>query len=242
MNIINLEETASTNTWLRQHPESAPGTVVNTFCQSVGRGQRGNSWESEPGKNLTFSILVCPHAIPPARQMAISRATSLAIVRWLDRYLPDNVTASIKWPNDIYVGDKKICGILIEHVISSGRIERTVIGVGININQKRFLSDAPNPVSLSSITGSEYHLPTMLEEVAKEIFALVEAENDARGELTETAYFARLWRQKGNYTFIDKNGEFEARIASVAPDGTLTLQRADGTLSSYAFKEVSFKL
>lgn len=242
MNIIKLEETDSTNTWLRQHPESVHGSVVSTYCQSAGRGQRGNSWEAEPGKNLTFSILVCPHNIPPARQMAISRATSLAIVRWLDRYLPDNMTASIKWPNDIYVGDKKICGILIEHVISSGCIERTVIGVGININQTIFLSDAPNPVSLSLLTGQDYHLPTMLEQVAREIVTLVEAENEARGELTETAYFARLWRRKGDYTFIDKNGEFEACIASVAPDGTLTLQRPDNTLSSYAFKEVSFKL
>ncbi|MDE5657766.1 MAG: biotin--[acetyl-CoA-carboxylase] ligase, partial [Muribaculaceae bacterium] len=102
MDIIEIEETASTNTLLRQMPDAPHATVLSAKRQSAGRGQRGNTWEAEPGANLTFSILVRPLSIPPAKQMAISRAVALAIVRWLDRYLPDGMEASVKWPNDIY--------------------------------------------------------------------------------------------------------------------------------------------
>lgn len=242
MTIIDLAETASTNTWLREHPDTPHATVVATSCQTAGRGQRGNTWESEPGANLTFSILMRPTAIPPSRQMAISRATALAIARWLDRYVPADETVAVKWPNDIYVGDRKICGILIEHVLSSDKIERTVIGAGININQKQFLSNAPNPVSLYQLTGRNFSLSNMIVEVARDIIDLVEAENIAGGTLTADEYQSRLWRRDGFYPYRDAGGEFRARIVSVAPDGMLTLQRTDGTLSTYAFKEVSFVL
>ncbi len=239
MDIIEIEETASTNTLLRQMPDAPHATVLSAKRQSAGRGQRGNTWEAEPGANLTFSILVRPQSIPPAKQMAISRAVALAIVRWLDRYLPDGTEASVKWPNDIYVGDSKICGILIEHVLTSGRIERTVIGAGININQKEFRSDAPNPVSLTQLTGQTYPLDVMLREVAADIINLVEAEDRAGGNLTQADYMARLWRRKGLHPYRDTTGEFMASIADVAPDGTLTLRLSDSTLRTYAFKEVS---
>lgn len=237
MNFIILEETASTNTELRGMVDAEHGTVVAARCQTAGRGQRGNTWESAAGANLTFSILVRPKAIPPSKQMAISRAVSLAIVRWLDRYLKEEAT--IKWPNDIYVGDKKICGILIEHVLTSGRIDRTIIGVGININQREFLSDAPNPVSLSQLTGEIYPLDIMLEEVAEAILRHVDAEDGAGGGLTESDYMSRLWRREGYYRYRDAGGEFIARIVGVAGDGMLTLERADGKQSTYAFKEVT---
>lgn len=239
MNIIELEETASTNTYLRGMTDAPHATVIAARRQSAGRGQRGNTWESEPDANLTFSILVRPAGIPPVKQMAISRAVSLSIVRWLDRYLPDGMEASIKWPNDIYVGDRKICGILIEHVLTAGRIERTIIGVGININQKAFYSDAPNPVSLTQLTGLTYPLDSMLREVCSDIIALVEAENRDGGDLTATDYMSRLWRRNGFHPYRDAAGDFTARIADVAPDGTLTLLRPDNTLSRYAFKEVT---
>lgn len=239
MNIIELEETASTNTYLRQMTDAEHAIVVSARRQSAGRGQRGNTWEAEPDANLTFSVLVRTKGIPPAKQMAISRATSLAIVRWLDRYLPQGVEASIKWPNDIYVGDSKICGILIEHVLTAGRIERTVIGVGININQREFYSDAPNPVSLTQLTGLTYPLDKMLREVASEIISFVEAEDTFGGDLTPEVYMSRLWRRDGYYPYRDASGDFTARIADVAPDGTMALERPDGTISHYAFKEVT---
>lgn len=239
MNIIWEEEATSTNTLLRGMVDAEHGTVVAARRQTAGRGQRGNTWESADGANLTFSILVRPVAILPAKQMAISRAVSLAIVRWLDEYLPEGEEASIKWPNDIYVGNRKICGILIENILTVGGIERSIIGVGININQMEFVSDAPNPVSLSQLTGECYPLDRLLEEVAHDIVALVEAEDSAAGELTVQDYMARLWRRDGYYRYRDEKAEFMARIEAVAPNGMLTLRRADGTVSTYAFKEVA---
>lgn len=239
MKIIQLDETPSTNSWLRERPDAEHATVVATRCQSAGRGQRGNTWESEPGANLTFSILVRCHGIHPTRQMAISRATALAIMSWLKRHLPEDKEATVKWPNDIYVGDEKICGILIEHVITSGKIDRTVIGAGININQRQFLSDAPNPVSLTQLTGKHYDLDGMLREVASDIINLVEAEDRAGGLLTVDRYFSNLWRREGFHAYRDADGTFEARIAAVAPDGIISLERRDGTISHYAFKEVT---
>ncbi|MDE6431375.1 MAG: biotin--[acetyl-CoA-carboxylase] ligase, partial [Duncaniella sp.] len=121
---------------------------VSARRQTAGRGQRGNSWESAPGKNITMSILLRPEGLHPSRQFVISRAVSLAITGVLRRYMPASAVR-VKWPNDIYVDDRKICGILIENVISSASIRQSVVGIGINVNQRRFLSDAPNPVSMA---------------------------------------------------------------------------------------------
>lgn len=239
MNIITLEETTSTNTYLRSMPDAPHATVVATRRQSAGRGQRGNTWESQTGANLTFSILMRPANIPAVSQMAISRAVSLAIVHWLDSYLPDSMEATIKWPNDIYVGERKICGILIENTITGSHIDRSVIGVGININQSEFYSDAPNPVSLSQLTGRTYPLDELLKEVSQEIITLVEAEDNSHGNLTVDSYMSHLWRREGLHPYRDANGTFTASIDSVAADGTLSLRRPDGSLSRYLFKEVS---
>ena len=163
--IIKLEETTSTNTYLdnldveREQPE---GCVVTTYSQIAGRGQRGNSWEAEPGKNLTFSYLLRPDQIAPQEQFVISQAVSMAVVDVLSRYADG---FSVKWPNDIYYRNSKIAGILIEHNLSGMSIARTIVGIGLNINQMQFLSDAPNPISLCQITGVEYDLDKFLYEV-----------------------------------------------------------------------------
>ena len=140
---ILLHETSSTNSYLSRMASILPsGTVIYTNSQTSGRGQRGNSWEAEPGKNLTFSMLVKQPAVVPSKQFRISEAVSLAVVEWLSQYSDG---FSVKWPNDIYYNDKKICGILIEHVLCGNAIVHTIVGVGINVNQQHFLSDAPNP-------------------------------------------------------------------------------------------------
>ena len=122
-------------------------TVVSTYNQTAGRGQRGNSWESEPHKNLTFSVLLKPQHIIAREQFYISEIVSVAIVNTLRKYIIDQPIA-IKWPNDIYVNDDKICGILIENTLSGYSISQSIAGIGININQQTFLSNAPNPISL----------------------------------------------------------------------------------------------
>ncbi|WP_301748249.1 biotin--[acetyl-CoA-carboxylase] ligase [uncultured Duncaniella sp.] len=151
MEIIKIESTDSTSSHLAGIAEGcAHGTAVMARVQTAGRGQRGNSWEAEPGMNITLSLLLRPEGLEPARQFIISQAVSLAIVEMLDNFIGADAV-SIKWPNDIYVNDSKIAGILIENVISGSAISRSIVGVGLNVNQTEFLSDAPNPVSLKQL-------------------------------------------------------------------------------------------
>ena len=239
---ILLHETASTNTYLMRMATILPsGTVIHTNNQSAGRGQRGNSWEAEPGKNLTFSQLIKDAAVIPAEQFYISEAVSLAIVEYLNRYTGG---ISIKWPNDIYYNDKKICGILIEHTLQGNAIKNTVIGVGLNINQTEFRSDAPNPVSLAQIIGKE----TPLEEALHAVCELIEKHTDFKGFTADKfaemhkQYLSKLYRNDGAmHTFALPDGtRIEARITDVLPDGTLCLTHSDGTAGRYAFKEIAF--
>lgn len=238
--ILWLDSCRSTNAELSARVgEMRHGDVIATREQTAGRGQRGNSWEAEPGCNLTFSMLLRPVTLHPSRQFEISMAVSLSIVDVLDRYLPERKTARIKWPNDIYVGDGKICGILIEHSLQGGRIEHTVVGVGININQRVFISDAPNPVSLVQLTGKEHPLVPLLELIAEKMIALTDGYDVAD---LKARYFGSLYRGVGFYPYIDAatGTRFEAEIADVAADGFLTLRLADGECRRYAFKEVVF--
>ena len=145
--LICLDQAESTHMLLKsqEYADLEPYTMVMARRQTKGRGQRGNSWESEDGKNLTFSMKARPDWLHPSRQFAISEATSIAIVTLLKEY---GIAASVKWPNDIYVGHRKICGILIDHSLQGMEITGSVISAGLNVNQIRFLSDAPNPVSM----------------------------------------------------------------------------------------------
>ncbi len=129
----------------RELPHAEEGTVWVADFQTAGRGQRGNSWESSKGENLLFTILLRPDFVPVADQFSISQITALAIVKYLES---KGLQPKIKWPNDIYINDKKICGILIEHTLSGANLSASILGIGININQMVFESDAPNPTSL----------------------------------------------------------------------------------------------
>lgn len=248
LNIKHIASCASTNTELAAMHDAPHGTVVWTGKQTAGRGQRGNSWESEPGKNLTFSLLLRPASIRASRQFELSMLVSLGIVEALGEC---GVEACIKWPNDIYAGgDRKICGILIENTISGSGIERSVAGIGLNVNQEVFRSDAPNPVSIKNITGTECALEPLLESVCCKItgeLAAYESAPDA--EALGRRYFGHLWRGDGKtYPFRDiLSGEiFRASIAGVGSDGVLSLlpegSRDAGALRKYLFKEVEFLL
>ncbi|MDE6526615.1 MAG: biotin--[acetyl-CoA-carboxylase] ligase [Muribaculaceae bacterium] len=237
--IVTLDECASTNTVLASMAEAVSGTVVATRRQTAGRGQRGNSWESEPGKNLTFSQLIMPRMLPAARQFELSMIVSLAIADAIDAHLPDGVRTCVKWPNDIYIGREKVCGILIENRLAGSRIERAIVGVGINVNQRVFVSDAPNPTSIIHHNGGvETGLGALLTEVSVLIDSRMAAyESSPEPEALKAAYMSRLMRRSGQHLFSDaEHGTFEACISDVDFDGTLTLSNG----CRYAFKEVTF--
>lgn len=239
---VRLDSTASTNSYLAPLAPTAPhGMVVTTREQTAGRGQRGNSWESEPGRNLTFSILLRPTSIAARQQFVISEAVAIAISRVLQRYITDR-PVEVKWSNDIYVGDRKICGTLIENSLIGAQIAYSIAGIGININQRQFISNAPNPVSLIQLIDKEVDLDTILLQTTTEILSIVDTLSDEpmRHHVHKT-FLSMLWHRHGIHPYRDTatGATFQARIADVAPDGMLHLVDTTGLHRFYAFKEVS---
>lgn len=238
--ITFIEETDSTNKALRERMATGQvdeGSVVVAGFQTAGRGQVGNVWESEAGKNLTFSVVLYPETVPANRQFVLSQLAALSVKEVLDAYT-DHIT--VKWPNDIYWKDKKICGMLIENDLCGKNIYATIIGIGINLNQLEFRSDAPNPVSLAQITGSVYDADDVLDRFLSILYKwylrLLKGEED----VIRNKYREALYRRDGYFPFSDDDGGFAARIYDIEPTGHLVLQLQDGNLRRYAFKEVRY--
>lgn len=243
MNILRLESCRSTNAELAAIAVTAPDrTVVTTRCQTAGRGQRGNSWESAPGQNLTLSVLLRPQRIAARDAFIVSAEVANAVYETVRALRPD-ADVAVKWPNDIYIGDGKLAGILIENVLEGSRIGRSIVGIGLNVLQDRFESDAPNPVSLGPVEG--YDLDAIEELLCRNLFDCVEAADDPAkfGEVM-ARYNSRLYRRDGRlYPFREPDGEvFEASVAGALPSGHLRLIDAAGMERIYAFKEVEHVL
>ena len=147
--IYHFDTTTSTNDDARDL-KYHDGDIIWADFQTAGRGQRGHTWESRAGENLTFSVLLEPHFLPVTEQFMLLEAVALAL---RDFFAELGVETKVKWTNDIYVGNRKAVGILIEHSYSGGRLARTIVGIGINVNQTEFSADIPNPVSLALLTG-----------------------------------------------------------------------------------------
>lgn len=234
----------STNTYLRELKGGDPSfdyEVAVADFQTAGRGQKGNTWESEQGKNLLFSILAHPRNIKVREQFYISEAIALAV--------SDSVMAavgqefardvSVKWSNDVYWKDYKMAGILIENTLQGDRILDTVAGVGLDVNQEVFLSDAPNPISLKNITGRDYDRDALLGDIVDRFIGYMELPAQKRLEV-DRLYCERLYRREGYHRFRDENGVFEARIEGIRPDGCIMLQTRSGEHRIYEFKQVQF--
>ena len=238
---IHLPETESTNLYAKAIDPQDDLTLITTDHQTAGRGQRGNTWESEAGRNLLFSLIIKPSTIPAAQQFVISELISVAICDTLSQYTPD---IRIKWPNDIYYRDHKLCGILIEHDLEGIHLSRSIIGVGLNVNQAEFISDAPNPISLSQVLGYEVEREELLTRIVNHFATLYErhtAQDEALDRPTlHTRYTSLLYRRNEEAPYRDAQGLFTATLRDVAPDGRLLLEDEQGTQRSYLFKEVAY--
>lgn len=244
--IVRLDEVDSTNRWLREQADRGEYADEDIVCvtaehQTAGRGMGKNTWESEDGKNLLFSLLVHPTMIPPRWQYLLSMTMALALRDAIAKAVGDGRAdkVRIKWPNDIYYADSKISGTLIDLTLASSGIKNMVIGTGVNVNQQQFLSDAPNPVSLLQITGEEYSRKTLLADIMENFHQRYSLLYNAR-ETIIVDYHKYLYRNDGYHTYEDNNGRFEARIEVVAPDGIMTLMLRDGSKRQYEFKQVRF--
>ena len=236
-----VERTDSTNTLMRELIAKGEWPKEECFLragyQTAGRGQTGNGWESEQGKNLLCSIL-----LPPRENLfELNIIVSVAVQRLLGEAF------TIKWPNDIYWGDKKVAGILIETAIIGNKAAYAIAGIGLNVNQTEWQSKAPNPISLKQICGQEYALEDLMQRLLAEIEKA--QEKDVWAE-----YKAHLYRRDGFWPFVEREvitvptmnaetkakGQFMARIKDVLPSGEILLEDTQGKERKYHFKQIRY--
>ena len=237
-----LEEADSTNNVLLRHIRDYDNlSVVAAVSQTAGRGQRGNRWISAPGDNLTFSFLLRPESLPAREVMALTCFATLAV---RDALLAEGVPAVIKWPNDIYVGKRKICGMLVENGLDGAYIAWSVIGIGINLNQTEFPGGVLNPTSLKRLTGRTYDPAAFLENLCHRLEArLPDLATEQTRKALRDAYEKDLF-QKGMlapYRDLAADVEFTGTILGITPEGLLRIE-AEGRERTYGFKEVSYIL
>jgi BirA family biotin operon repressor/biotin-[acetyl-CoA-carboxylase] ligase len=235
--IYHFDTTASTNDDARDE-KYCEGDVVWADFQTAGRGQRGHEWHSRKGENLTFSVVLEPTFVPIVEQFSVSEVVALSLVDMLADY---GIEAKIKWTNDIYVGDRKLVGILIEHSLAPSSLRRTIVGVGINVNQTEFDSALPNPVSMAQLLGKELDAEQVLRCFLGHLQHNYELLREgAKAELHER-YNALLYRKGEYHTYALPSGEkFSAKIVGTAPSGALCLEDKEGKREEYLFKEVEF--
>jgi len=224
-----IANTNSTNTLLKQlAAEGNPPEFIYAGYQTAGRGQTGNGWESEANKNLLCSIL-----LPPDKNLHfLNIAVGVAMIRIIGEDF------TIKWPNDIYYRDKKVAGILVENAIIGNEIRYSIAGIGLNVNQTTFVSDAPNPISLKQIRGQEYDIERLMNQLLEAVHSVLsEPEQDV------WAYYkSHLYRREGFWPFEDKKGRFEAAIQDVLPTGEIVLRDTNGQIRQYEFKQIKYIL
>jgi BirA family transcriptional regulator, biotin operon repressor / biotin---[acetyl-CoA-carboxylase] ligase len=239
-NIIYLKSVDSTNNYARNllnRGEVPEGTVICAGYQTGGRGQSNNSWESESDSNLLVSMIFFPLMIRPEDQFVISMAVSLGLKDLLDNYTEG---IKIKWPNDIYSGSDKIAGILIENAIAGNKIIHTIAGIGLNVNQERFLSDAPNPVSLKQATGKLYETRFLLEQLISSVQNRYIAVTTNGRKAVAGEYHNSMWRLGEWHTFRADSGIFPGQITGTDDRGCLLVRHRSGVIKNYAFKEIEY--
>jgi BirA family biotin operon repressor/biotin-[acetyl-CoA-carboxylase] ligase len=241
-NLLTLKEVDSTNNFLKNllsNSKPLPeGTVIMAETQFAGRGQHQSQWHSEPGKNLTFSLLLNPGFLAISAQFDLTRAISLGVYDALHPLLGDEL--KIKWPNDIYYDDKKLGGMLIENMIQGGQIKNAIVGIGLNINQENFPEGAANPTSVKQILQRDYDLRLILSEICSHIEAYYLNLKAGKIAYIRQQYLSRLY-------WVNKSGRFKAGeesftgiIKDVKDTGLLVIQKDNGEEATYNLKEIEF--
>lgn len=237
-NIIRLEETDSTNLYaerllkVREVPE---GTIIVAAFQSAGKGQGDNTWESERGKNLLVSVILKPAFLSPADQFILSKALTLAVCDLLGS---NGITPSVKWPNDIYSGEKKIAGLLIQHRVSGQTLEHTIAGIGINLNQEQFPVTLPGAVSYKMLKGTDLPAESALGGLAGML-------DHRYGQLKQglTGQIGKEYQDRvqglGQWRHYETSeGAVEGKILGVDEFGRLILEYRDGRKELFSHGEI----
>lgn len=222
-------------------------TVLTADCQTAGRGQRGNSWHSSPGKNLIFSLVVrwgedgMP-SVSASGQFAVSMAATVSLAGMLS---DEGIECRIKWPNDMYAGDRKICGILIENTVCGDSLSSSIIGIGLNVGETDFPDSLPNPVSMVQITGKDYDMAGILRSFLERFDSCIGMMESADGmESLRKSFLDKMYLKDIMHDYMDMtSGEkFTGIIRGVADNACLSVEMPDGSIREFAFKEISYCL
>lgn len=240
MNLIKLSAIDSTNAELRRRlqREKLPDlTIVWALEQTKGKGQRGASWNSEKGKNLTFSLLKRFEALESADHFRINMLVSIAITHALEALKIPNL--SIKWPNDILSGNSKICGILAENSLTGNCIQYSIIGIGLNVNQEEF-EGLPNAGSLKRVTGSDFDLETVFLQLYASLTSTLAREDSINPQYLRKTYQQKLFGYNQLRRFQTATETFTGEIRGVNREGRLIIKKQGGTEEFFGLKEISF--
>lgn len=236
--VIFLPECHSTNDYaldLLKNESQIEGTTVITANQTQGKGQRGNTWESEPEKNITFSFILRPGMIPPNLQFQLHIITTLSIYNLLFPTLGQKL--KIKWPNDIMYADKKLGGILVENTLKGQNIEYSVVGIGLNLNQLRFVNE--KATSLSEISGEVYEVNDLIEKLLIQFEKTYLSLKNGNIKSLTAQYIRRLYLLNKPHSYETGGRIFRGTIVGIGPTGLLQIQEAD-QVHKFAFKEVNY--
>ena len=237
---ITLSAVDSTNNYAMARIGEGPveeGTTWFAWQQTSGKGQRGKSWQSEPGENVMLSVVLKPLMLKPSDQFMLSAMVALSVLDLIRNHTSQ--TSKIKWSNDLYIGDKKAAGILIENVIRGNDWHYAIVGIGLNVNQVRFPENVPNPVSLTQVTGTRYDVLEVAKELCGFLAQRYKELSPAHFSSLLSEYAASLYHLGEEQLFEASHGIFKARIGGVEKDGKLRLKK-DGQWSAVDFGEVSF--
>ena len=237
--IYHINNTTSTNDEARgeryEHMD-----VIWSEHQTEGRGQRGHSWHSTEGENLTFSVVLHPTFLPIVEQFLLSEVVALALVDAMAEY---GIECRIKWTNDIYARDSKLVGVLIEHSLAGDTLARTIVGIGLNVNQTEFPSDLPNPTSMALQRSAMFDREEVLRCFMRKLEEWYDVLSSGNKQLVESTYVSRMYHLLEEHPYMLPSGEIiRARIRGVRPSGELILEHHDGIVREYAFKEIEFVL
>jgi len=243
--VLNFSSLASTNDKLKallSENDLPEGTLVKAYEQFAGKGYSTRTWESEPGKNLTVSYLLKPGFLPPQNQFKLTQVTSLAVRDTISYFYNGSKQIAVKWPNDIYVNQSKIAGILAENSIMGSQISHCIAGIGLNVNQEVFLSDAPNPVSLKLLTKKEISIDNCLEVLSLKLQHWYNKLKASDYKTLDEAYHKLLFRKDIPSQFYWAGETFTATLRGTDEYGQLILEDQQGKLQFFDFKEVEFVL
>jgi len=240
MHIVKVDATESTNTFLKemcQQNSLENFTIVITDEQTNGRGQMHASWQSEKGKNLTFSVLIRIYDLKIDQQFYISKVISLAIYDVLSDLLPSKI--SVKWPNDILSANQKICGVLIENSVKKTRINHSIVGIGLNVNQIEF-ENLPNATSMKLVSNTNFDLDVVLQKIIKSIQKYTAILNANDFDLIDSLYLNHLYKFNKPSMFKNPSGKFMGKIVGVSLQGKLQVELENETIREFDLKRIEF--